>query len=117
MFACLLAVAVARPDYSNSAASSRSSAPEIPILRDSRIYPSDVGEFRSEIETGDGTVFTQSGYGSGSDGAVEKQETVVFTFPEGQLFELTYVADAEGGYQPESEFLPVAREFPHPIPQ
>ena len=120
MFACLLAVAVARPDsdyYGNSAASSRSSAPEIPILRDSRIYPSDVGEFRSEIETGDGTIITQSGSGSGPGGAVEKQGTVEFTFPDGQKFELSYVADAEGGYQPKSDFLPVAPAFPHPIPQ
>ena len=35
--------------------------------------------------------------------------------PDGQLFELKFVAD-ENGFQPESPFLPVAPAFPHPIP-
>ena len=38
-----------------------------------------------------------------------------FTFPTGESFELKYVAD-ENGFQPESEWLPVAPAFPHPIP-
>ena len=39
-----------------------------------------------------------------------------FTFPNGEEFSLKFVAD-ENGYQPESDHLPVAPEFPHPIPQ
>lgn len=39
-----------------------------------------------------------------------------FTLPDGQLFQMSYVAD-ENGFQPESSFLPVAPEFPHEIPQ
>ena len=39
-----------------------------------------------------------------------------FTFPNGEDFELRFVAN-ENGFQPESEWLPVAPEFPHPIPQ
>ena len=39
-----------------------------------------------------------------------------FTFPNGEDFELSFVAD-EGGYQPQSAYLPVAPAFPHPIPQ
>ena len=39
-----------------------------------------------------------------------------FTFPDGQEFYLKFVADASG-YKPESEYLPVAPAFPHPIPQ
>ena len=35
--------------------------------------------------------------------------------PDGNLFELRFVAD-ENGFQPDSQFLPVAPEFPHPIP-
>ena len=38
-----------------------------------------------------------------------------FTFPTGETFQLKYVAD-ENGFQPESEWLPVAPAFPHPIP-
>lgn len=39
-----------------------------------------------------------------------------FTFPDGQAFDLKFVAD-QGGYQPQSSWLPVAPAFPHPIPQ
>ena len=38
-----------------------------------------------------------------------------FTFPDGQVFDLKFVAN-ENGFQPESPFLPVAPAFPHPIP-
>ena len=38
-----------------------------------------------------------------------------FTFPTGETFELKFVAD-ENGFQPESDYLPVAPAFPHPIP-
>lgn len=39
-----------------------------------------------------------------------------YTSPDGTLVEVKFVAD-ENGYQPESDKLPVAPVFPHPIPQ
>lgn len=39
-----------------------------------------------------------------------------YTAPDGTLVEMKFVAN-ENGFQPESSLLPVAPEFPHPIPQ
>lgn len=116
IFACLLAVAVARPDTRYAAPRADSSV-EIPILRDDRVYPSAAGEYSLDTETANGIIISESGYGSGPDGAVETQGSVRFIHPDGSSFELTYVADAAGGYQPESDALPIAPAFPHPIPQ
>ena len=60
---------------------------------------------------------SESGYGSGANGAVESQGFVNFEHPDGTPFELKFVANAAGGYQPESPSLPVAPVFPHAIPQ
>ena len=83
---------------------------EVPILQDDRVYPSAAGEYSTDTETGDGIKTSASGYGGNAQGSV------AFTFPDGQDFELSYVADAEG-YKPQSAWLPVAPAFPHPIPQ
>ncbi|KAF2365299.1 Insect cuticle protein [Trinorchestia longiramus] len=107
IFATLLALAAARPDDSD----------EVEIVRDERVYPSASGEYSLAFETSDGTVISESGDGTGPDGAVESQGSVRYVDPEGEEFVLTYVANAEGGYQPESSALPVAPAFPHPIPQ
>ncbi|KAF2365298.1 Insect cuticle protein [Trinorchestia longiramus] len=107
IFATLLALAAARPDESD----------EVQIVRDERVYPSASGEYSLDFETSDGTIISESGDGSGPDGTVESQGTVRYIDPEGEEFVLKYVANAEGGYQPESDALPVAPEFPHPIPQ
>jgi hypothetical protein len=113
-----LAVAAARPDSRYAApAQSRDNSDEVPILRDDRVYPSAAGQYSTDTETGDGIVISESGYGSGPDGAVETQGTIRFTHPDGTPFELKFVADAAGGYQPESAAIPVAPAFPHPIPQ
>ncbi|XP_018015040.2 cuticle protein AM1159, partial [Hyalella azteca] len=128
IFAALLAVAAARPDAPRrsyaappantySAPRSDDSSEEVAILRDDRVYPSAAGEYSLDFETADGTKISESGYGSGPDGAVETQGTVSFSHPDGESFELKYVANAEGGYQPESDALPVAPAFPHEIPQ
>merc|ERR1712212_1419163 len=50
------------------------------------------------------------------DDAIESQGQVQFVHPNGEEFVLTYVSNAEGGYQPQSAALPVAPAFPHPIP-
>jgi len=39
-----------------------------------------------------------------------------YTAPDGTPVVVKYVAD-ENGFQPQSDLLPVAPEFPHPIPQ
>lgn len=39
-----------------------------------------------------------------------------YTAPDGTLVEVKFVAN-ENGFQPQSDILPVAPEFPHPIPQ
>ncbi|XP_042894013.1 cuticle protein CP14.6-like [Penaeus japonicus] len=74
------------------------------------IHPAADGTYSFDVETGDGMTRHESG---GPGGA--QQGTVSFTFPDGQVFNLQFVADANG-YQPQSPFLPVAPAFPHPIP-
>merc|ERR1711970_601716 len=81
----------------------------IPIVRDERVQEED-GTYNVDIETGNGIVLSQAG---DSDG--EKQGVISFTHPDGTPFHLTYIAD-ENGFQPQSDALPVAPAFPHPIP-
>merc|ERR1711970_249711 len=103
---CLVALSSARPD-----------GDLVPIVRSDVVHPDASGQHSFDIETGDGIVRSESGVGSGANGAVESQGTIQFTHPDGTPFELKFVANAAGGYQPESAALPVAPVFPHPIPQ
>merc|ERR1719466_261305 len=112
IFAALLAVALADKPY----AATSNSAETAEIVVDNRVHPGDGGAFSFDFETSNGIRTSKSGYGSGPDGAVESQGSVAFTHPNGDLFELKFVADAEG-YKPESSALPIAPAFPHPIPQ
>merc|ERR1712106_576598 len=82
----------------------------IPIVRDTRVHEED-GTYNFDVETGNGIVLSQSG---DSDG--DKQGSISFTHPDGTPFHLTFVAN-EHGFQPQSDSLPVAPAFPHPIPQ
>ncbi|XP_045593220.1 cuticle protein AMP1A [Procambarus clarkii] len=112
----LLAVAAAdkRPLTTYGApgpAPRQAAGPQIAIIRDDRVHPDAQGLYSLDLETEDGIKRQESGGPGGS-----QQGSVSFTFPDGQVFDLTFVADA-GGYQPQSSFLPVAPEFPHPIPQ
>ncbi|XP_042894019.1 cuticle protein AM1199-like [Penaeus japonicus] len=109
----LVAVALAeRPPLSYDAPAPHASSPvqQVPIIRDERVHPAADGTYSFDVETGDGMTRHESG---GPGGA--QQGTVSFTFPDGQVFNLQFVADANG-YQPQSPFLPVAPAFPHPIP-
>ncbi|XP_042889150.1 cuticle protein AM/CP1114-like [Penaeus japonicus] len=116
VLALLLAAAAAdkAPSFSYDAPRERvaSTSPvrQIAILRDDRAHP-DSGAYSFDVETEDGIVRSESGSPDGS-----QQGRVSFTFPDGQEFDLEFVAD-ENGYQPQSSFLPVAPAFPHPIPQ
>ncbi|XP_076035266.1 cuticle protein AM1199-like [Oratosquilla oratoria] len=110
VFACLVAVALAQKAFYAPPADSRE-VEFVPIIKDDRVHPDEHGAYSLDMETGDGIHRTEQG---GADGS--QQGKVSFTFPDGQVFDLSFVADADG-YKPESSFLPVAPAFPHPIPQ
>ncbi|XP_042218164.1 cuticle protein AMP1A-like [Homarus americanus] len=107
------------PSYSAPAASSRAvsfdTVEVVPILRDDRVHETD-GRYSFDVETGNSIMFSQSGSPDGPNGAVVTAGKYAYTAPDGSLIELKFVAD-ENGFQPESDILPVAPAFPHPIPQ
>ncbi|KAK3857434.1 hypothetical protein Pcinc_036326 [Petrolisthes cinctipes] len=105
-----LAVAAPRADYR-----SIESGESAEILRHDFTIEDD-GTYVLGVETSNGIVASQSGAPSGPDDAVVKQGYFSWTAPDGTPVHVKFVAD-ENGYQPESDHLPVAPEFPHPIPQ
>merc|ERR1719423_111987 len=80
VFTALLALAAARPDEpapqyaAPSISSEEASSEEVYVVRDDRIYPSAAGEYSLDLETSDGTVISESGYGSGPNGAWSLRE-------------------------------------------
>nr|XP_027208979.1 cuticle protein AMP1A-like [Penaeus vannamei] len=124
---CMAAVAVAAPvrfetpapapeGPSDPLQSEYSSTVEVvPILKDERIQEDD-GRYSVDVETGNGIKLSESGSPDGPDGAVIKAGQYEYTAPDGTLVQLKFVAN-ENGFQPQSDLLPVAPEFPHPIPQ
>ncbi|XP_071516400.1 cuticle protein AMP1A-like [Panulirus ornatus] len=112
IFFALIAVALAAPHYD---APDDDSSEEIPILRDDRVHEED-GRYSLDVETGNGIVLSQSGSPTGPDGAVVKAGEFSYTAPDGTPVVVKFVADGNG-YQPQSDLLPVAPAFPHPIPQ
>jgi len=116
VFSCLLAVAIAAPQY-GAAPRDDDSREHIPILRDDRNQPHD-GSYSFDTETGDGIVRSEHGArieDGSAEGGMAQAGSYSFTLPNGEEFELSFVAD-DGGFQPQSDFLPVAPAFPHPIP-
>ncbi|XP_068206543.1 cuticle protein AMP1A-like [Palaemon carinicauda] len=112
IIAALAAVAFTAPrrDYDDPAFL----APEVSILKDDRV-PTEEGEYNFEFETENGIRVSQAGSPDGN-GAIVKAGVYSYTAPDGTLVEVEFVAD-ENGFQPQSDILPVAPEFPHPIPQ
>merc|ERR1712106_1161856 len=110
---CLLAIAAAAPTPEGD-----SSAEHIAILRDDRDH-SDDGTYSFDMETENGISRSEKGYlidvGS-SEEVIAQAGSYSFTFPNGESFEMTFVAD-QNGFQPQSDHLPVAPAFPHPIPE
>ncbi|XP_063857225.1 cuticle protein CP14.6-like [Scylla paramamosain] len=86
----------------------------VPIVKYDRIQEDD-GRYSVDVETGNGIRWSQSG-SPVDNGAIATAGQYSYTAPDGILVEMKFVAD-ENGFQPESPFLPVAPEFPHPIPQ
>ncbi|XP_071516026.1 cuticle protein AMP1A-like isoform X2 [Panulirus ornatus] len=106
ILAVLAAVAVA--EYASH------ESDEVPILRDDRVHD-EAGTYTYSVETGDGIYLSQSG-SEGPEGTIVKAGEYSYTAPDGTPVHVKFVAN-ENGYQPESDLLPVAPEFPHPIPQ
>merc|ERR1739838_727320 len=87
IFVTLLAFVAARPDIlSYEGDSHEHSHEEVAIIRDERVNPSAAGEYSFDFETANGIVRSESGYGSGPNGAVESQGSVSFTHPNGEFF-------------------------------
>ncbi|XP_042218156.1 cuticle protein AMP1A-like isoform X2 [Homarus americanus] len=118
VLALLATVATAAPQYAAPApAASRygDSSEEVPITRHDFIL-GDYGGYKLDVKTGNGIVVSQSGSPDGPEGAVVKTGEYSYTAPDGTPVVVKFVAD-ENGFQPQSDLLPVAPAFPHPIPQ
>ncbi|XP_042891709.1 cuticle protein AMP1A-like [Penaeus japonicus] len=116
VIACLAAVAVAAPQYSYGAPAASSEEVEfVPILKDDRVHEED-GTYNFDFEAANGIRFAQAGSPDGDEDAVIKAGEYSYTAPDGTEIHLRFVAD-ENGFQPQGDHLPVAPEFPHPIPQ
>ncbi|XP_066983866.1 cuticle protein AMP4-like [Macrobrachium rosenbergii] len=89
--------------------------PPVAIVRSNQVNPDALGAHSSDFEAENGIVFQFSG----SEGATGGSNMIgSFSYPQedGSLASVSFVAD-ENGYQPQSDLLPVAPAFPHPIPQ
>ncbi|XP_047478850.1 cuticle protein AMP1A-like [Penaeus chinensis] len=86
----------------------------IEILLDERVTPED-GAYSFKIETENGIVQSEEG-APGLEGQTNVQGVYSYTLDDGSVVEVRYQAD-ENGFQAQSPLLPVAPEFPHPIPQ
>ncbi|XP_042229223.1 cuticle protein AMP5-like [Homarus americanus] len=84
------------------------------ILLDERVQPHN-GIYSFQVETENGIIHTEEGV-VGSKGQTNVQGAYSFILDGGEVVEVRYTAD-EFGFQPKSSLLPVAPEFPHPIPQ
>ncbi|XP_066943597.1 cuticle protein AM/CP1114-like [Macrobrachium rosenbergii] len=115
----LAAVSLAIPQgYEAPAPSSAHSrefvGPVIAIVRDERVSGND-GSYNVDVETANGISYSESG-APGAAGAISSSGRLSYTAPDGTPVQLSFVAD-ENGFQPQAAHLPVAPEFPHPIPQ
>ncbi|XP_064093875.1 cuticle protein AMP1A-like [Macrobrachium nipponense] len=120
ILAVFVAAAFAAPQstrYEAPAASSTraDSGERVAILRDERIMEED-GRFNVEFEAENGIHFAKAGSPDAANGAVIQAGQYSYTAPDGTPVLVKFVAN-ENGFQPESNLLPVAPEFPHPIPQ
>ncbi|XP_066983867.1 cuticle protein AMP4-like [Macrobrachium rosenbergii] len=89
--------------------------PPVAIVRSNQVNPDALGAHSSDFEAENGIVVQFSG----SEGATGGANMIgSFSYPQedGSLATVSFVAD-ENGYQPQSDLLPVAPAFPHPIPQ
>ncbi|XP_045593610.1 cuticle protein CP14.6-like [Procambarus clarkii] len=116
ILAVVVAVAAAAPQYGAPQAPTRygGSSEEVPIIRHDFVQ-GDYGGYKLDVETGNGIVVSEAG-APGASGAIASSGSYSYTAPDGTPVLVKFVAD-ENGYQPQSDLLPVAPAFPHPIPQ
>ncbi|XP_071516106.1 endocuticle structural glycoprotein SgAbd-8-like [Panulirus ornatus] len=114
-FVLFFAVAIAVPQFSYSAPTGDSSEElhVVPIVKYDNVHGPG-GSRNVEVETGNGIALSRS-Y-SFDSGAQTQAGQYSYTAPDGAPVVVKFVAN-EFGYQPESDYLPVAPAFPHPIPQ
>ncbi|XP_064093892.1 cuticle protein AMP1A-like [Macrobrachium nipponense] len=122
IIAALATIVLGAPQYSYDAPRAQSQGgisggvnKVVAILRDDRDRD-DLGRYSVNVETANGIALQDSGSPDGPKGAVVASGSFSYTSPEGIPVHVRYVAD-ENGFQPQSDLLPVAPEFPHPIPQ
>ncbi|XP_047469342.1 cuticle protein CP14.6-like [Penaeus chinensis] len=114
ILAALAAVAAAVPQGYGAPPPRYGSSEEIAILRDDRVIEDD-GRYNFDMETANGIEVSEHGT-PGEKGAINSAGSFSYTAPDGTPISLQFVADANG-FQPQGAHLPVAPEFPHPIPQ
>ncbi|XP_045585250.2 cuticle protein AMP4 [Procambarus clarkii] len=89
--------------------------PVVGILRNLQHSPDADGTHSSDFEAENGIKFQFSG-SQGAEGGANMVGVYSYPLEDGSIAEVTFKAD-ENGYQPQSDLLPVAPAFPHPIPQ
>ncbi|XP_069996606.1 cuticle protein AMP1B-like [Penaeus vannamei] len=81
----------------------------VPILLDNRVAPNS-GFYSVDVETGNGIRTSENG-AAGSAGQSNVQGSISYVSPEGQVIEITYIAD-EFGFRPVGAHIPT----PPPLP-
>ncbi|XP_045585569.1 cuticle protein AMP4 [Procambarus clarkii] len=89
--------------------------PVVAILRSQQVNPDELGAHSSDFEADNGIKVQLSG-SEGAAGGSNMAGSWSYPQEDGSIASVKFVAD-ENGFQPESDLLPVAPEFPHPIPQ
>lgn len=89
----------------------------IPILKQALDGPNPDGSYNYSYETGNGIQVQEDGHLNNvsiDSEALEARGTFSFTDTDGQIYQITYVAD-ENGFQPEGAHLPTAPPVPPQI--
>ncbi|KAK8728624.1 hypothetical protein OTU49_009057 [Cherax quadricarinatus] len=89
--------------------------PPVAIIHSEQHHPDETGAHSFDFEAENGIKMHVSG-SLGENGGENSIGHWSYPLEDGRTAYLKFVAD-ENGYQPESDMLPVAPEFPHPIPQ
>ncbi|XP_042208977.1 cuticle protein AMP2-like isoform X1 [Homarus americanus] len=88
--------------------------PPVAILHSEQHHPDVTGAHSFDFEAENGIKLHVSG-SQGENGGANSIGYWSYPLEDGSVASLKFVAD-EFGYQPQSDLLPVAPEFPHPIP-
>ncbi|XP_042208967.1 cuticle protein AMP3-like [Homarus americanus] len=89
--------------------------PPVAILHSEQHHPDATGAHSFDFEAENGIKLHVSG-SQGENGGTNSIGYWSYPLEDGSVASLKFVAD-EFGFQPQSDLLPVAPAFPHPIPQ